>query len=235
MFLARLQAWTPLAGNTRALDLGCGDGVGLLPLARRFHHVVGLEPDLSQLILARKLCEEHAISNVQLVQGYGQQLPFPDEHFNYVTAQNVLEHVFEADQVVAEVARVLEGGGGFAADSRNRYDLFFPEPHVQLHGVGLLPRRLTNAYVRWRIGTSYDLFHTRLLSYGDVRRALWRSFGPHFRIVLPRVVAYGISERWDRRLAAIERIPLLSGPLIVFFPTHLALARKPSSPQRPGT
>ena len=38
-------------------------------------------------------------------------LPFPEGHFSAVTMIMVLEHVFNVDHAVAEIARVLETGG----------------------------------------------------------------------------------------------------------------------------
>jgi ubiquinone/menaquinone biosynthesis C-methylase UbiE len=230
MFLARLKEHYDLNDFVWALELGCGAGAGLVALSHSYRNVIGIDPSLSQLILARKFCDENNIGNVQLVQAYGQQLPFPDNSFSYATAQNVLEHVFDVEGVIAEVSRVLKPSGCFAADSRNRYDVIFPEPHVQLRGVGLLPRAWANSYVQWRIGMSYEAFHARLLSFGDLQKALRKSFGDHYRIVIPRVSAYDMPKKWDSLLATLERFGWLQQWLTIIFPSHLALAQK----QGPG-
>ncbi len=229
MFLARLRKYYDLPDHASALEIGCGEGAGLVALSQNFEYVIGVDPSLPELILARKFCDDNGIKNIRLVRAYGQQLPFPDNGFSYVTAQNTLEHVFDIDGVVAEVARVLKCNGCFAADSRNRYDLFFPEPHVKLRWVGWLPRAWANAYVQWRIGMSYDMVHTRLLSYGDLRVALRKSFGDYYQIVVPNVSAYDIPAFWDIILASLERFEWLRQWLVVIFPTHLALAKKRDS------
>src|SRR5262249_5944883 len=41
----------------------------------------------------------------------GHDLPFLDDHFDFVMLTAVLEHVLAPDRVVAEVARVLKKGG----------------------------------------------------------------------------------------------------------------------------
>lgn len=225
MFLSRLKEYYDVPDLDYSLELGCGAGIGLVPLAYHCSHVIGLDPSLPQLILARKFCAENNIRNVQLVQAYGQRLPFLDNCFSYVTGQNVLEHVFDIEVVLTEAVRILKPGGCFAADSRNRYDLFFPEPHVQLRGVGLLPRAWADAYVRWRLGTSYEAFHARLLSYADLNRALRNSFEDQYRIVMPRVSAYGMP-KWDALFAVVERFKWLQKGLLLIFPAHLALAQK---------
>jgi SAM-dependent methyltransferase len=226
MLLARLREFFDLPDSDRALELGCGTGAGLVALSNSYTNVVGIDPSLSSLILAKKFCDENEVKNAQLVQAYGQRLPFLDNCFGYVTAQNVLEHVYDVDNVLAEVVRVLKQNGGFAADSRNRYDVLFPEPHVQLRGVGLLPRAWANSYVRWRIGMNYEAVHTRLLSYGDLRKALRKSFRDCYRIVFPKVSVYNMPKTWDTLLAAVERIEWLQRWLMVIFTSHVALAQK---------
>ena len=223
MFRRRLRDHFPGGGSAAALDLGCGSGASLLALAASFGQAVGVDPSLANLLLARKAAEEAGLSNITLVRGYGQRLPFAAGGFDYVNAQNVLEHVFTVDPVLAEVRRVLRPGGGFAADSRNRYDLFLPEPHAKVRWVGLLPRPLMRPYVRWRTGLDYSA--TYLLSYGQLRRSLRRHFGRSARVAFPYVSAYGYGRGGDRLVRLIERVPLLRGLAIRVFPSHLALAR----------
>lgn len=223
MFRRRLGEHFPGGGSAAALDLGCGSGASLLALAEGFGHAAGVDPSLANLLLARKAADEAGVRNITLVRGYGQRLPFPAGSFDYVNAQNVLEHVFTVDPVVAEVRRVLRPGGGFAADSRNRYDLFLPEPHARVRWVGLLPRPLMRPYVRWRTGLDYTA--TYLLSYGQLRRSLRRHFGRRARVAFPYVSAYGYGRSGDRLVRLVERVPLLRGLAIRVFPSHLALAR----------
>ncbi len=217
------RQYRPPKGGT-ALDLGCGSGASLLTLAQDFEQVAGVEPSLASLLLARKALESRGVRNAILVQGYGQHLPFPAGIFEYANALNVLEHVFEVETVLREVARVLRPGGCFAADSRNRFDLFLPEPHVQIRWVGLLPRRWAAPYVRLRTGLRYD--HTRLLSYRELRRALRAAFGDSFHITFAYPSAYGGSPRADALVRTLAKIPLLNTLALLVYPSHLAVARK---------
>lgn len=224
MFLSRLDSHFPTLRHDTALELGCGSGAGMVALASKYNHVVGLDPDLPNLILAQKLCDESNLTNIQLVCAYGQSIPFPEQTFDYVSAQNVLEHVFEPEVVMVEVARVLKNAGRFVGDSRNRFDLFFPEPHVNLRWVGLLPRAWAAPYVRWRLDTDYH--HTYLLSYGNLRAALKKGFGQNWRIVFPSTVPYGGKPVIDQWLYGLERIPVVGKLLLAVYPSHLAVAQK---------
>jgi ubiquinone/menaquinone biosynthesis C-methylase UbiE len=163
----------PDAGRRVACEIGCGRGDGLPALARDFDHVVGVDVNLPSLLGAAKLISERRLSNVTLVQASAHELPFPDRAFNYIQAINVIEHVFRPQHFFAEIKRVLSPSGVFCGDSRNRFDLFFPEPHAKLMWVGFLPRQLMAPYVRMRAGRSYG--GVNLLSYFELERALTRN------------------------------------------------------------
>jgi SAM-dependent methyltransferase len=80
-----------------------------------------------------------------------------------------LEHCRRAERVLAEAARVLRSEGEISLRTTNRFSLL-REPHVDVWGVGFVPRRWADAYVRWRGGTGYE--HHRCLSAGELARSL---------------------------------------------------------------
>jgi ubiquinone/menaquinone biosynthesis C-methylase UbiE/uncharacterized protein YbaR (Trm112 family) len=234
MFAARWQAiYGDLSNkNGLALDLGCGTGKGIFALAANHKHVIGLDPDLSSLILAKKLLESHKTENVTLAQGHAQHLPLKSNSVAWCHAQNVLDHLFQVSPALQEVRRVLQPGSAFCADSHNRYDLFFKEPHVKIRWVGWLPRSLMAWYVRMRTGESYEGIY--LLSLWDLKRALNATFEhDNYQVTLPDVAAYGYSAAWDRVVNLIGRIPLISFGLLATFPSHLVLAQKGSAQTTP--
>ena len=227
MFQTRVQqqSW-PAADRRAAMDIGCGIGGGLLALAQEYEQVVGLDISLSSLLIARKVVEEAGLTNVQLVHASAHQLPLADGVFDFTMAINVLEHVFTPTQMLGEVQRTLRPRGVFAGDSRNRYDLFFKEPHVGLRWVGLLPRRWIARYVRWRIGVDYAATHTYLLSYGDLARALRATFGAQWRIALPDAAAYGASGTVGDLAEQVNRVSVLRTLAARVAPSHIALAQR---------
>lgn len=207
-----------------ALDIGCGIGGGILALAREFEQVVGLDISLSSLIIARKVIEEAGLKNVTLVHASALQLPFLPGTFDFSMAINVLEHIFTPEGMLSEVCRVLAARGVFAGDSRNRFDLFFKEPHVGLRWVGYLPRQWMARYVRWRIGMDYQ--GTYLLAHSDLAHALQTAFGTQWRVVLPDASAYGAPARLGAIAERIDRVGVLHPLLIRIAPSHIALARR---------
>ena len=64
---------------------------------------------------------------------------------------------------------MLRSSGEINLRTTNRFTLL-PEPHVDIWGVGFVPRRWADAYVRWRGGTGYE--HHHCLSVGELARAM---------------------------------------------------------------
>jgi SAM-dependent methyltransferase len=221
----RQQGWST-AERCVALDIGCGIGGGLLALAQDYERVVGLDISLSSLLIARKVVEQAGLTNVQLVHASAHQLPFAAEMFDFAMAINVLEHVFTPAQMLGEVRRTLKPQGVFTGDSRNRFDLFFKEPHVGLRWVGMLPRRWMETYVRWRIGVDYAATHTYLLSYGDLSRALRATFGTRYCITLPEAAAYGATGAAGAVAEKVNRMKPLRVLTARIAPSHIAVAQR---------
>ncbi|MEM7131202.1 MAG: methyltransferase domain-containing protein [Chloroflexota bacterium] len=225
MFTQRLEETWCIADRRVALDIGCGIGPGILALAQEFDLVVGLDVHLSALLVAKKMVESEGLENVLLVQGSALALPFVEKQFDYTIAINVLEHVFKPDIMLREVYRTLSSGGIFSGDSRNRYDPFFPEPHVGLRWLGFLPRELMEPYVKWRMNVNYD--HTFLLSYWDLKNAATKQFGSEWRVVLPDVAAYGVKSPIIRHLVELaHQYETIEAGTRHLSPTHLLFARR---------
>jgi len=101
----------------RVLDLGTGTGFVAMEVAALLNgsaHVVGL--DLSQAMLAiagenasRRGLEQH----ISWQQGDGKDMPFPDDHFDFVLSSGSLHHWDNPLAIFNEVDRVLKPGGGF--------------------------------------------------------------------------------------------------------------------------
>jgi SAM-dependent methyltransferase len=101
----------------RALDIGAGNGIASYALAKDGWQVEALEPDASNLVgvgAIRQLANECNLP-INVVQEFGEQLPFPDAHFNVVFARQVLHHAHDLSQLCREIYRVLKPGGIFIA------------------------------------------------------------------------------------------------------------------------
>jgi SAM-dependent methyltransferase len=149
------------------------------------------------------------------------RLPVREAVFDIAVAVNVIEHMIDVRRGFTEIARALRPGGAFCGDSRNRFDLLLPEPHVKLRWVGLLPRRYAPRYVHWRRRLSYK--GVRLLSYWELKQQLEDAFSQS-RVEYPSPSAYGASRRAGRVLGVFQRrLPGISRLFLPWFPSFVAL------------
>ena len=101
----------------QVLDIGAGRGISSYAFAKAGCSVTALEPDSSKLVGAG------AISNlfkntglpIQIVQEWGETLPFANNTFDIVYGRAVLHHAKDLKQLCKEAARVLKPGGYFLA------------------------------------------------------------------------------------------------------------------------
>jgi len=84
-----------------ALEVGCGEGVIAQRLARRFGAVAALDlPD------AGLRADWRGAGGPRFLHANAHQLPFGDDQFDLVVAAEVLEHLPDPAQGLAEMARV---------------------------------------------------------------------------------------------------------------------------------
>jgi arsenite methyltransferase len=96
------------------LDLGSGSGTDVFcaaVLVGDRGRVVGVDITDEQLEKAVRLRDEHGFSQVELVEGRIEDLPFEDASFDVVLSNGVINLSLLKGQVFAEAARVLRPGG----------------------------------------------------------------------------------------------------------------------------
>jgi 2-polyprenyl-6-hydroxyphenyl methylase/3-demethylubiquinone-9 3-methyltransferase len=103
----------------RALDVGCGGGLLAEEFARLGFTVTGVDPSEASLATARRHAEQQGL-RIEYQVAEGEALPFDQASFDVVYCCDVLEHVRNLDQVIAEAARVLRPGGIYLYDTINR-------------------------------------------------------------------------------------------------------------------
>lgn len=149
------------------LDLGCGPGM-LLAALRGRPLVIGVDVSLEWLVVARRMSRAAGVE-AQLAAGLAEALPLAAGSVGAVCALDVLEHVGDQAAMVRETDRILRVGGVLVAATPNRFSLA-AEPHVNVWGVGWLPRAWQAAYVTRRSGHPYAF--TRLLSAREIAALL---------------------------------------------------------------
>lgn len=115
-------------GDHRILEIGCGQGdTGeALKQQGKTIEVVGIEKEPAIAKAARTKLDEVICTDVETAE-----LPFSEDHFDYVIAADVLEHLIDPWMLVDKIRRHLKRGGHLIASIpnirnwRTIIDLFF--------------------------------------------------------------------------------------------------------------
>ena len=128
-----------LAGATRVLDVGTGEGqLARVAMREGVPFVVGVDPTVAQLRVARE--RGHG---PDYVRGNAGHLPFAAASFDAVVVCLVFEHIVDHTQAIAELARVLRPGG--------RFLFFLNHPLLQSPNSGWVIDHVNDEQY-WRVG-----------------------------------------------------------------------------------
>ena len=94
----------------RLLMIGVGPGTDLLFLPPAVTSVAAVEPEAAMRRMASALARRHGIA-VDIVDGVGESIPFPDNSFDSVHVGLVLCSVDDVAATLGEIRRVLAPGG----------------------------------------------------------------------------------------------------------------------------
>jgi SAM-dependent methyltransferase len=103
-----------LEPGERVLDVGCGAGTDSLVAAQMVApdgRITGIDMTPQMLAKARRAAEEMGLDNVEFVEAEAEQLPFPDESFDVIVSNGVIDLIPDKDAVFSEFLRVLRPGG----------------------------------------------------------------------------------------------------------------------------
>ncbi|MGI9146842.1 MAG: methyltransferase domain-containing protein [Chloroflexota bacterium] len=201
----------PALGSGAILEIGCGTGGLLIAAAREYQQVVGVDIAFRWIAIATRRVQE-AVTNgqltpeqarrVRLVCACAESLPLPSGAFDLVVGAGVVEHASRQPDLLRQARRALRPGGLLFLTTVNRLSLA-PEPHVGVWGVGFLPRRLMEPYVRRVRGVPYRYIrlHSALGLAGLLRSAGFARWE-----VQPPPVADGDMRRYSAGVQACGRL-----------------------------
>jgi O-antigen/teichoic acid export membrane protein/ubiquinone/menaquinone biosynthesis C-methylase UbiE len=96
----------------RVLEVGAAAGCLTIALNELGYSCTGVEPDADALRTAQALARSLG-QPCSVIAGRGERIPFPDETFDIVITNSVLEHVHDVDACFREISRILKPGGLF--------------------------------------------------------------------------------------------------------------------------
>ena len=157
-----------VADGFRILDMGCGSGRHVGAFYERFRAtVIGADRNPADLKAAVERLSLHESFATHKGGAWGlsaadiTRLPFPDHSFDLVLGSEVLEHIPDDDNAIAELLRILKPGSQLVVsvprwwpeqlcwwlskEYRNA-----PGGHVRIYRKGPLVRKITAAGARFR-------------------------------------------------------------------------------------
>jgi 2-polyprenyl-6-hydroxyphenyl methylase / 3-demethylubiquinone-9 3-methyltransferase len=114
-----VKSYGPDLSRVRLLDIGCGGGVLAEEFASVGCQVTGIDISPRSIAVAQAHAARSGLSIDYRVSS-GTSLAFEDGSFDAVSCCDVLEHIRDWKQVIAEASRVLVPNGLFFFDTINR-------------------------------------------------------------------------------------------------------------------
>lgn len=201
-----IRHWSDGRTKGKVLENGCGVGEYLSRLGEEAVFAVGMDVEFSRLADAKE-------KNSNLVCAVGEALPFKRNFFDLVLSNEVIEHVQDDRQAIAECMAVLAEGGRLALFCPNRGYPF--ETHgIYIKGEYRFGNKLMVNYLpkKWR---NRFAPHVRAYSHEDINRL----FASLPATVVFRTVIFGAYDNIIQRrpffgklvrviLQAMEKTPL---------------------------
>ena len=131
--MAYFEARLALEERTTVLDVGGALGTWTS---------VSVRPKLTILNVQRSDASSEAIE----VIGDGRRLPFPDQSFDVVFSNSVIEHVGGVEDQRLFAREIMRVGRSFYVQTPNRW--FLVEPHLLTPLVHFLPKRVRRRLLR---------------------------------------------------------------------------------------
>lgn len=93
------------------IDLGCGDGIITVEMARFARRVVGVDQNASAILAAQRRAQRERRENVTFREGQIEALDEPDASFDLAVFSQSLHHMEHTELGVREAVRLLRPGG----------------------------------------------------------------------------------------------------------------------------
>lgn len=140
--LQKIEDWMGLTfSGQRVLVVGAGTGAESVVLSQRGAEVHGIEPDEKGVEIVQLKADLYNLPREHFQRGWAENIPYPDESFDFVYCYTVIEHVANIERSIDEMLRVCKVGGTVYIQT---LDFRFPyEPHYKIMRLPFSPRWVT--------------------------------------------------------------------------------------------
>jgi 2-polyprenyl-3-methyl-5-hydroxy-6-metoxy-1,4-benzoquinol methylase len=228
-----LQELTPLCQSDTLVEIGCGAGGLLVAAQGQFGSIYGVDIALRWLVIAQKrLHEKNAIAT--LVCADAEAMPFPPESFTHAVAVDLLEHVYDVDNVIGNIEETLKPNGTLWLSAVNRYCVG-PHPLTGVCAIGFLPSG-PRAWMLKKLKGIDLLRFANMVSPGEICRRLRHHGFIAIHATPKRVEGVDVHaySTLERRMIALYRwareVPLLRLMLLGIGPAFEIICRKAATP-----
>lgn len=145
--LQTIQHYGGRPEGLRLVDIGSGMGGTSVAMARDGAFVVASEFNPAYCRITQLRARRYDLA-LPVVNATGEAMPYQDDAFDMALCWDVVEHVDDAEQLIAELGRVVRPGGRVLVTVINR--LAWRDPHYHLVGINYLPRSIAEKLIEWR-------------------------------------------------------------------------------------
>jgi 2-polyprenyl-3-methyl-5-hydroxy-6-metoxy-1,4-benzoquinol methylase len=190
------QAAKLVGGKGRLLDIGAGRGELVRAAANNGWDVIGIEPSASH-------AEYAARAGANIKREPLEKCEFQDSSFSVVILAAVLEHLYNPDETIMEISRILRPGGALFVDVPNEQGLYFK--------IGNFYQKVKNRNWVINLAPTFSPFHVfgfgpkslrKLLAKYDFEVRTWHVYGGT-SFVPNRSGAVGLLEQQAAKLVTL--------------------------------
>ena len=194
-----------LLKGKKILDIACGTGWSSEQFARAGADVTAIDITPKAIELTKKRFEIYKLK-AEILAADAENLPFPDNSFDYILAWGCLMHMPNTQKAINEIYRVLKPGGKFGAMMYNknslhwRYFIFFGKGILKLKLLKYSKQDLANRYTDGaEIGGN---FLTKFFSKNEIKKMFNKFSG----LMVDIYDSYDILDNFPHRFLPLGRI-----------------------------
>lgn len=198
-----------IPAGSRFLDVGCGTGYSMMKAKELNCTCYGIDPDPGRHGVGRY--KDDTSTDLIIVKGNAEKLPYTDNEFDVVYCSHVLEHVDDEQQSLKEIRRVLKPGG----------TLIIGMPTAQMAFIHLITELLFTSHMRFVNFFFSPFINTAETQFIHVFIPKSHSY-PRANTVLYDLKHYQI-KNWKKIVSSVMNVDQTIFPALYPYPEFLQL------------